>query len=118
LPSGRPRGNADNFVIDLGGGDLGSNGQNSIVNTVGDVFRLEGLEDVFINAKGNWWGSPLGLAESRVNTDFSINSGVIAVPALEKEPKRKHGCSKKSGKSKGSKKKHHKHHCKSKKSGR
>lgn len=56
------------FVVDLGGGGLGSAGGNRILENTGTDLRVD-LDGLQLSAKDNWWGNPAGLLPGRVTLD-------------------------------------------------
>ena len=92
LPSGRPLGNSDNLVFDLGGGELGSTGGNRFVNPIGTLFfKIEGFEELTVTAQHNWWGTPLGLDPAKVDNVSATGAKVDASFPLLKNPRRSKG---------------------------
>lgn len=71
------------MVIDLGGGSLGSRGQNQIFgNGVFDI-RVD-LDGNTLKAEDNWWGSAAGLQPADLRLDDG--SGIDADPFLTSAP--------------------------------
>lgn len=61
----QPSGGTDSYVIDLGGGALGSKGRNCIFG--GAIYDLE-AKVYAVSAENNWWGAPSGPASGKVVT--------------------------------------------------
>ena len=59
----QPTASTGSYVIDLGGGALGSNGRNCIFG--GAIYDLE-TNGYNVAAEQNWWGSPSGPAPGKV----------------------------------------------------
>lgn len=70
--------------IDLGGGSLGSIGQNSIYDNGGDELDID-YNDKALKAENNWWGSTSGLDLGDTST---TNAGDVidATPFLTSDP--------------------------------
>lgn len=71
------------FVIDAGGGDLESEGLNSIYNNTGDGFY-----DVYnetpgtITAQNNWWGQAGGPIAGQISGDVDASNPLPTPPSL------------------------------------
>jgi len=72
-----------NFVADLGGGILGSIGQNRIFGNTGRDLRVD-LDGLQLKAENNWWGTSAGLLPAQLTLD--VGSTVDAVPFLAADP--------------------------------
>lgn len=71
------------FVVDLGGGALGSVGLNRIFNNSGTDINID-LDGLQLKAENNWWGDTLGLLPARRTLDSG--STIDADPWLENDP--------------------------------
>lgn len=71
------------FVVDLGGGSLGSLGLNRIFGNIGRDVRINSV-GVEPTAENNWWGDISGLMPSRVL--FENGSTIDADPWLAADP--------------------------------
>ncbi|MEM9469542.1 MAG: DUF1565 domain-containing protein, partial [Pseudomonadota bacterium] len=69
--------------VDLGGGALGSVGNNSIFNNTGAELTID-LDGDTLSAENNWWGSATGLDPSDVTLIDS--SAIDADPFLTSSP--------------------------------
>ncbi len=74
---------ANNVVVDLGGGALGSTGGNRVFgNTSQDIFvDLDGAE---LKAESNWWGDATGLDGGE--TTLQDGSTIDSAPFLTEDP--------------------------------
>jgi hypothetical protein len=71
------------FVVDLGGGALGSTGGNQIFGNTGTDIRVD-LDGGQLKAENNWWGVGTGLAGGEVTLD--AGSTIDANPFLTSAP--------------------------------
>jgi hypothetical protein len=71
------------FNIDLGGGTLGSAGNNRIFGNSGTELRVD-LDGGNLMAENNWWGNPAGLLGGEVTLE--VGSTVDADPFLAADP--------------------------------
>ena len=71
------------FIADLGGGVLGSIGQNSISGNTGTELRVD-VDGDMLKAENNWWGVNTGLAGGEVTLDDG--SSVDSDPFLTSAP--------------------------------
>ncbi|MDP2206539.1 MAG: right-handed parallel beta-helix repeat-containing protein [Alphaproteobacteria bacterium] len=72
-----------NFVADLGGGVLGSIGQNRIFGNTGRDLRVD-LDGLQLKAENNWWGTSAGLLAAQLQLD--AGSTVDTAPFLAADP--------------------------------
>ncbi len=72
------------FTADLGGGVLGSAGDNRIYGNTGTEARVD-LDGGQLKAENNWWGVNTGLAGGEVTLDAGGNT-IDAVPFLTSDP--------------------------------
>ncbi|HTW83414.1 MAG TPA: hypothetical protein VMD91_05020 [Candidatus Sulfotelmatobacter sp.] len=78
----QPTGGTTTSAVDLGGGSLGSGGNNCILN--GSIYGLEATS-YDVSANSDWWGSPAGPAPGTVSVTPSGYSASTASP-LATEP--------------------------------
>lgn len=69
--------------IDLGGGTLGSTGNNTIQGNTGVDIRVD-LDGDTLKAEGNWWGNAAGLQPAQLQLDEGSN--IDATPSLTSAP--------------------------------
>lgn len=71
------------FVVDMGGGALGSTGNNRIFSNTGTELRVD-LDGGELKAENNWWGVGTGLAGGE--TTLEVGSTVDSTPFLATDP--------------------------------
>ncbi|MCE7887660.1 MAG: hypothetical protein DYH13_09205 [Alphaproteobacteria bacterium PRO2] len=71
------------YVVDMGGGALGSTGNNRIFDNTGAELRVD-LDGGELKAENNWWGVGTGLAGGEVTLE--VNSTVDSTPFLATDP--------------------------------
>jgi hypothetical protein len=71
------------FVVDMGGGALGSTGNNRIFSNTGTELRVD-LDGGELKAENNWWGVGTGLAGGE--TTLEVGSTVDSTPFLAADP--------------------------------
>jgi hypothetical protein len=71
------------FMVDLGGGSLGSTGGNQIFDNIGRDINVD-LDGGVLKAEGNWWGTPTGLSVDEIT--LSDGSTIDADPFLTTAP--------------------------------
>lgn len=71
------------FLVDMGGGALGSTGQNRIFANTGEDIRVDVDTDT-LKAENNWWGVGTGLAGGETALDGV--SAIDATPFLAVDP--------------------------------
>jgi hypothetical protein len=71
------------FVVDMGGGALGSTGNNRIFSNTGTELRVD-LDGGELKAENNWWGVGTGLAGGEITLE--VGSTVDSTPFLAADP--------------------------------
>lgn len=71
------------FAVDLGGGTLGSTGDNRIFGNTATDIRVD-LDNAELKAENNWWGNAAGLLPARRTLEGT--STIDAAPFLSTDP--------------------------------